>query len=339
MEQRLVHIMDVARSWAKWLCPILAVRFILPSCTLQGNSSLLRPPPSPSVQRRGPIAPANANLGTMNWEIAETAIATNEIQAYASATSVAPGDTLTFYVSLLVEYARYSIDIYRFGWYGGAGGRLMRSDQRQGQAQGYYDEMSRTLISCKTCTLDKRSGLVDTHRKPSFALHVPTTWPTGVYEAKRTIVTGKQTFVTFEVRGNYQSKYAAIRPETTTAAYHQWGGYGLFKGYDDTYQTRARKLSLNRRVAGWGKDHGPDYAFAAIPWMERNANANANAYDLSYMYSVDLKEPPEWLRSHRADDAAVPELQRLMANVMTAIAVKHRSCRQSVGAAHAIHIG
>ena len=71
------------------------------------------------------IVSENAHLGTTSWRIPGGKAATTQIQAYASATSVLPGQNLTFYVSTQSEGTAYTIDIYRLGWYGGDGGRLM----------------------------------------------------------------------------------------------------------------------------------------------------------------------------------------------------------------------
>src|SRR5947209_4979026 len=68
------------------------------------------------------IVSENAHLGTTSWQIPTGAGATTQIQAYASATSVAAGQKLSFYVSTQVEGTRYMIGIYRLGWYGGLGG-------------------------------------------------------------------------------------------------------------------------------------------------------------------------------------------------------------------------
>src|SRR5438045_2515981 len=46
-----------------------------------------------------------------------------QIKGYASATSVNPNENITFFVSVNPAQT-YTIDIYRIGWYGGAGGRL-----------------------------------------------------------------------------------------------------------------------------------------------------------------------------------------------------------------------
>src|SRR5947209_10670929 len=82
----------------------------------------------------------NAHQGTTDWKISPQKLATIQIQAYADATSVLPGQKLIFYVSTINANTPYSIDIYRLGWYGGSGGRLVSLQRNlMSQSQGYYD--------------------------------------------------------------------------------------------------------------------------------------------------------------------------------------------------------
>src|SRR5437667_4003340 len=59
------------------------------------------------------IARENDLQGTASWKISAGKGAITQIQAYASATSVQPGQPLTFYISTQVEGTLYSIGIYR----------------------------------------------------------------------------------------------------------------------------------------------------------------------------------------------------------------------------------
>src|ERR1700674_3703458 len=77
------------------------------------------------------IVNENAHFGTNGWQIPYAEGATTQIEAYTSATSVSPGQQLTFYVSTQIEGTPYSISIYRLGWYGGLGGRLMSFQANQ----------------------------------------------------------------------------------------------------------------------------------------------------------------------------------------------------------------
>jgi hypothetical protein len=130
------------------------------------------------------IIQENAKLGTITWEIPAERAATIQIQAYADANSVLPGQKITLYVSTLKQATAYSIDIYRLGWYGSYGGRLILSVPNQsGQQQGYYDDTTHRLVGCLTCHVDTSTGLVEAKWQPSYALTVPligqqeSTWP------------------------------------------------------------------------------------------------------------------------------------------------------------------
>src|SRR5256714_2176999 len=85
----------------------------------------------------GVIVSENAHLGTKSWQIPTGKEASTQIQAYASATSVLPGQKLTFYVSTQSEGTVYSVNIYRLGWYQGYGGRTMSSKEyKNGRGPG-----------------------------------------------------------------------------------------------------------------------------------------------------------------------------------------------------------
>ena len=239
----------------------------------------------------------NARKGTTSWNIPATQGATTQIQAYTSAPSVLPGHTIIFYVSTQYDGTIYAIDIYRIGWYSGTGGRLMASlGKHKGHAQGYYDNATKRLIDCPTCTVNRQTGLVEANWQPSYVLRVPPDWITGVYLAKFTDANNIQTYASFIVRGNFHSVYVAVSPDTTYEAYNNWGGYSLY-----TYNSlntnglgRAVKVSFNRPfVDVYGSGYVLFFEGAAIHWLERNG------YDVSYISNVDLHNDPAQLLQHR----------------------------------------
>jgi hypothetical protein len=240
------------------------------------------------------ISQENAHPGSTSWRIPTGKAASTQIQAYADALSVLPGQMLTFYVSVQQAGTAYTIHLYRLGWYGGAGARLMQTTLLVGQAQGYYDSKARRLVNCNTCSFDPKTRLVEARWQPSFKLRVPNAWITGVYLATFTDAAGEETYVTFDVRGNLHSTYVAVTSDTTYAAYNSWGGYSLYLGPDGTDATRASQVSLDRPAAGASGAQGLPYEIDTIRWMERQG------YDLSYISSVDLDRAPEQLLNHRA---------------------------------------
>jgi hypothetical protein len=247
------------------------------------------------------IVRENAKPGTISWEIPAGRDATTQIQAYANATSVLPGKKLTFYVSTEREGRNYWIDIYRLGWYGGSGGRLVASVGAQvGHMQGFYEAFNRQLVRCSSCFIDKTTGLIEANWRPSYTLSVPSDWITGIYLAKFTDVNGMQTYVPFDVLGNFSSSYVVVTPDTTNAAYNDWGGSSLYDadnglfGEKDT-SARAVKVSFDRPYAQEdGSSQVLIYEANAIHWLERQG------YDLSYISNVDLHAAPAQLLHHRA---------------------------------------
>jgi hypothetical protein len=251
---------------------------------------------APIVQAPGKIISAeNALPGTTAWLIPGASYSI-QIQAYASATSVNPGQELTFYVSTQHSGTPYTVQIYRLGWYGGAGGRLLLERQKIGQAQGYYDPATHMLVSCHSCIYYSTTHLIEANWQPSFSITIPNNWVTGLYEAKLTDAHGNHAIVSFEVRGNPNAAYLVVIADNTTVAYNSWGGYSLYIGPNGSSQTRATKVSFDRPILSWyyGRGNGLPYEIDAIRWMERQG------YDISYMSSVDLDENPGQLLNHRA---------------------------------------
>jgi len=259
----------------------------------------------PTAAPNNPIARENAQPGTNAWIIPANLVSSIQIQAYASATNVAPGHSITFYVSTQEVGTPYAIAIYRLGWYYGSGGRLMATVPAQvGIAQGFYDVSAKKLVDCTSCNVNKilkTSGLIEANWRASYTLNVPTDWTTGVYLAKFIDAREWQTYAPFDVvRDNANSTYVAVTPDTTYAAYNDWGGASLYGTAAGTAGEtgngpRAVKVSFDKPyVDGDGASQVLEYEIQAIRWMERNN------YDLSYISDVNLHENPGQLLNHKA---------------------------------------
>lgn len=252
-----------------------------------------------------PIPAENAHVGTTAWIYPASAIASDEIQGYASARSVQANDTLTFYVSTQHAGAPYTATIYRLGWYGGTGAREMQQLQERGDAQGYYDEPKQRLVDCATCTIDPATHMVQANWRPSFQIQIPATWTTGVYLTDlREAATGKVAMLYFVVRGNTSAPYLVTTPDTTTAAYNVWGGYSLYIGLSFTPTDRATQVSLDRPVVPFGGfnwqlaermpyDQGLPTFINTVRFLEKNG------YNLSYESDLDIDQHPQTAQAHR----------------------------------------
>jgi hypothetical protein len=251
------------------------------------------PTPHP-VSTNDPIADENAQPGTDAWQIAYSNLASVEIQAYANATAAQGGDSLTIFVSTETMRDTYSADVYRLGWYGGKGGRLLKSLTGIGQAQGYYNAQTHQIVACPTCVMDPATKMIEANWRPSFQLAIPTDWLSGAYMIKLTEQnSGKETMVPFVVRSTRPTTYLATIPDLTTAAYNDWGGYSLYHGPDNRLATRAYKVSLNRPSTIFRTSWLPTI-ITAIRWLERQG------YDVSYISNLDLHEHPDQLLAHHA---------------------------------------
>lgn len=295
----------------------LAVLLIGPGTIVSGRGVQTQLyPPALSSNQYNPIIRENAQKGTSTWQIPPGKAATTEIQAYASATSVATEHDITFYVSTHDTGEPYSIGIYRIGWYNGLGGRLMAPiTQESGLAQGYYGTglhlgiATHRLVNCSSCIVDAKTGLVEANWQPSYKLYIPTNWTTGVYLAKFTDSRGMQTYVPFDVLGNDHSLGVVVTPDTTYQAYNTWGGYSLYSNdltssanaetdtsvslYVNGVLTRAVKVSFDRPyVQDAGSAQVLEYEANVIHWLEKQG------YDISYISDVDVQNDPSQLLNH-----------------------------------------
>jgi hypothetical protein len=258
-----------------------------------GSHARLAPTPTPTVvDLRNVIERENALAGTSAWQISSSRAATVEIAGYAGADYVAPGQSITFYISTQHSGDPYRVDVYRIGWYGGTGGRLLTSLAEMGQAQGYYDSTNLALVACKSCIFDWATHLLTANWQPSFSLSIPPTWVTGLYVAKLTTAEGKEAYVHFTVTGNYAADYLATMPDLTTDAYNDWGGYSLYHGPNQLLGSRAFNVSMNRPAQGWRFTLST--LLDAIRWFERNG------YDMSYTSNLEISEHPSAVFTHRA---------------------------------------
>ncbi|BCL83369.1 hypothetical protein ccbrp13_58340 [Ktedonobacteria bacterium brp13] len=253
-----------------------------------------------SSEANNAITRENALPGTTSWKIPPGNESSTQIQGYVSSASVKPGKSLTFYISTQVAQTSYRIDIFRLGWYSGLGGRLMTSiPNLSGQAQGYYDSVGSHLVNCTTCTLIKDSGLIETHWKPSYTLQIPTDWTTGIYLAKFTDANSKQSYAPFDVLGSTTSPYIAVTPDTTYAAYNDWGGSSLYSA-DDAFQgTAVAKMAVKVSMdKPYDVENGASqvlvFIVQTVRWMEQHG------YDVSYASDLDMQTNTHLLDNHKA---------------------------------------
>jgi predicted extracellular nuclease len=201
---------------------------------------------------------------------------TRPIEGYAGKTSINKGESITLHVSTI--RSTYKIEVFRIGWYGGAGASLKLTVN--GLSGANYGIPSP----------DPVTGLIDANWPVAYTVNTDGTWQTGYYQVKFT--TGAPHYETgyavFVVRDDASTAPILFQiPTTTYQAYNNWGGKSL---YDYNSPGRAYKVSYNRP---YSIDQGNGYLYAGdyemILWLEREG------YNVTYATSEDTHTRPNLL--------------------------------------------
>ncbi|MBD2772975.1 N,N-dimethylformamidase beta subunit family domain-containing protein [Iningainema tapete] len=227
----------------------------------------------------------NQKPGTTNWRITNQTY--NEIAAYATATSVNKGGSLPIKVSL-ANPGQFTIDVYRLGYYGGNGGRLILSS---GALNG---------ITQPECTItDETTRLVECDWSTSYTLAVGSDWTSGLYIAKLTDSgTGKQTQVWFVVRDDSSTSDILFQSSFTTfLAYSNTGGYSMYP-FNSIDGQRALKLSYDRPFS---ETTTQPFEFNTLLRWEYNMARwlESQSYDVTYVTNMDVHSNPQLLGKHK----------------------------------------
>ncbi|MBF2066460.1 MAG: DUF4082 domain-containing protein [Calothrix sp. C42_A2020_038] len=238
-------------------------------------------------------APANANTiyleniktGTTNWVISNYAL--DEITGYAAVTSVNKGGSLPIKVSLK-QAGSFQVEVYRLGYYGGSGGRLVLSS---GSING---------IVQPACTLNSTTNLVECNWSDSYTIAVGSDWTSGLYIAKLIHqASGKQSAIWFVVRDDSSNADILFQSSFTTfQAYNNQGKYSLY-AWNSQEGQKAVKVSFDRPFtqttsAGvWYFDSMMRFERHMVRWLE------SQSYNVSYITNLDVQANPQIIRQHK----------------------------------------
>jgi hypothetical protein len=261
------------------------------------------------------IRDENALEGTDTWlpdRPAPVTAATRAIpvEGYCSATSVRAGDDLTLFVSTDPP-ADWSIEIFRTGYYGGHGARLVsRHGPHHGSAQPTPEIGPYRIRACDW--------------EASLSIPIPSDWLSGVYLGKLTEhLNGYQSYVIFVVTDDRDCDLIVQASDMTWQAYNRWPD--LYSIYDDGYDNgmywgpgvgvsfqrpygRYRQLVDSALSTGSGEWFLWEFPFAF--WAEQAG------YDITYISTLDLHGNPETLRRSKGfvsvghDEYYTPEMFR-----------------------------
>jgi hypothetical protein len=272
---------------------ILLITALLLAAGCQSQPRRLRPvvPGSPN-----PIVAANQHPGTDAWRMGRPGYQTaddrgQQIKGYASAASVNLLEAVKFYVTVSPAQ-NYNIDVYRMGWYGGQGGRLM---QHIGPLPG---------VEQPRCPVDATTGMIACAWTPAYTLTVPADWTSGIYMALLTNDQHYQNRIMFVVRDD--TRRAALlfqQPVLTFQAYNNYPddgatGKSLYDYNSYGAKTAGGKpnavaVSFDRPYSGDGSGLFFNWGVFFVNWVERMG------YDVAYATDIDIHAWPGLLLNYR----------------------------------------
>jgi hypothetical protein len=245
-----------------------------------------------------PIVEENQRSGTRDWMLRETRIDPASryrcpwIEGYCSHRSARAGDTITFHVSTNPA-SPFTLDIFRSGYYGGTGGRLVRQlGEFPGRVQPDPPIGPKRLRECEW--------------EPSAELPIPHDWPSGVYLGKlTTLASGLQSYVIFIVRDDRRSDFLFQCSDNTWQAYNRWPSqFSLYdNGQHEWYWGGGVQVGFERPYGKYcqifdaplslGSGEWLLWEFPLAFWME------SLGYDVTYISNLDTHRDADGLRRAR----------------------------------------
>jgi chitodextrinase len=245
-----------------------------------------------------PIVLENQQAGSNAWQVGfvygrtYADDTTQQIKGYASATSINKGESISFHVSVNPAQS-YTVDVYRLGWYGGLGGRLM---QHIGPLNGVQEQR---------CPINAQTGLIECNWSVGYTLQTQTSWTSGIYLAVLKNSQNFYNYIVFCLRDD--NRVAALLYQQSVTTYQAYNNYpddgATGKSLYEINSvgpntmagtTRAVKVSFDRPYA----DDGAGTLLwlsemNTIRWLEKSG------YDLTYSTNLDTHENGQRIMNYR----------------------------------------
>lgn len=236
----------------------------------------------------------NAKPGTRDWMLKRPRIDPKTkyrcpwIEGYCSETSVRAGEKISFHVKT-DPVERFTIDLYRLGYYGGKGGRFLR---RLGPLEGVaHDDPPVGKKRERSCAW------------PACAeLKIPDDWLSGVYLGKLTAEgEGVQSYVIFIVCDDRRADFMFQCSDTTWQAYNRWPSqFSLYdNGKHQWYWGGGVRVGFRRPYGKYcqifdaplstGSGEFLLWEFPLAYWMESRGD------DVTYISNLDTHRDPKGL--------------------------------------------
>lgn len=222
-----------------------------------------------------------------------------EIEGYCSHASISAGEMLTLHISTNPP-SQYQVDIYRMGYYGGKGGRLMKTfGPLNGSKQPTPEDGIMRVWECNW--------------EESIQFEIPANWLSGVYLGKlSSLENNGEAYVVFIVRDNREAGLMFQSSDMTWQSYNRWTNWGsLYDSADDPWGSsnehavfdvsfdRPYALYWNGYPAGFEPLTNGSGEFLMVEhplafWLEKEG------YDVTYISNLDTHTDPKGLLRAKA---------------------------------------
>jgi hypothetical protein len=253
--------------------------------------------PAPRA-RRNLIAEENAKPGTRDWQLTrirldkQAGFRAPDIEGYCSHRSVKAGESLQLFVSTR-KPARFEIEIFRTGYYGGRGARFItKLGPFDGKPQQVPPIGEKRLRECRWT--------------PSTSLTIGEDWVSGVYLGRLSTIPENadepywQSYVVFIVKDDRPADILVQCSDNTWQAYNRWpddysvytdprGNQGPWSdvSFDRPY---AKYAQIYENPQSLGSGEWLCFEFPMAYWLEQQG------YDVTYCANSDMVTPDRGLK-------------------------------------------
>jgi hypothetical protein len=253
--------------------------------------------PKLDLKKSNLIIEENKKPGSRDWQLTrvrynESQQRTSLIEGYCSKQSVKAGEKLDIMVSTDPGIP-YKLDIFRTGYYGGTGARLVKSiGPLQGKAQPVPSSTlgEKNLHECKW--------------EVSTTITIPKDWVSGVYIGKLCTIPAKQdlpyweSYIIFIITDDRPVDLLFQCSDNTWQAYNRWpDNYSIYthpKGVQGPWATVSFDRPYGRQSQYMGIVNDPlSFGSGEFISFERPFSyfLEAEGYDVSYCGNADLLNP------------------------------------------------
>ncbi len=246
------------------------------------------------------IPAENRRPGARDWQLTRVrpdkdGFRCSWIEGYCSRQSVQAGETIDVMVSTNPP-RRFQVEIFRMGYYGGRGARLMQTlGPLEGKTQPAPEPGAKDVHECQW--------------EPAFHLAIPADWPSGVYLGRLTTLVDPaiepywQSYVVFIVRDERPADILVQCSDNTWQAYNRWPShYSLYShprgiqgpwanvSFDRPYGREAQYEGVVNDPLTFGSGEFLPLEFPLAFWLEQHD------YDVTYCSNSDMLTPDRGLK-------------------------------------------